>query len=105
MCMSTPPPFNPQPSQFPSVQAATNLQIGGSGAPRGAAQLGRLALRFGGGTSTPAAAAPPTQAATPTGPRDPAAPVNASEAQVPGVGTAPGSLAGLRFGNYTGAFA
>lgn len=44
----------PSPSAIPSVQAATNVQLGGDaadGALRGAAQLGRLKLRIGGAKS------------------------------------------------------
>lgn len=102
----------PQPAAVSSTPAATNLQIGGAGAPRGAAQLGRLALRFGGaasGASTQSTASAQQTAATlgaaPVVASNPAANPAANEAQQPGVGTTPGSLAGFRFGNFNGAFA
>lgn len=51
-----PTPTGPaaQPTAIPSIQSATNLQLGGdqAGSPRGAAQLGRLMLRFGSGASS-----------------------------------------------------
>jgi hypothetical protein len=109
MCIPTRQPASPAMGTQSSVPAATSLTIGGAGAPRGAAQLGRLALRFGGQSSaTPstgaaqeaAALATPTPAAT-----NPAANTPANEAQIPGVGTIAGSLAGLRFGNFNSAFA
>lgn len=107
MCMPSPPSQVAPASPVPSMQAADNLQIGGAGAPRGAAQLGRLALRFGGSPSSsasPATSGAAAQQAT-AAPSVPSAFTPAAEAQQPGVGTTPGSLAGLRFGNFNTAFA
>lgn len=50
MCLPKPPkPVAPAPTAFPSIAAASALELGGQDPlknPRGAAQLGRLLLRF-----------------------------------------------------------
>lgn len=113
MCIPKPNPQVAQPTDIASVQSASGLEIGGSAAPRGAAQLGRLALRMGNtaqATSPSISASSQAQAqaaSTVAPPPAPNASTNtpAAEAQIPGVGTSPGSLAGLRFGNFNTAFA
>lgn len=102
MCVPKPSPIVPQPTPVPSMQAASSLSLANAGSPRGAAGLGRLQLRIGGGSSTPAPSTPAPQVAAST---VPANPTNlATAAPYGGVGTSPGSLAGLRFGNYGAAF-
>jgi hypothetical protein len=81
MCVPSPAkPVSPE-NPLSSVQSATSLELGGQGT-RGAAQLGRLQLRFGGGSS----AAPATPAPVPVTPAvaTPAAP-GASSTQTPNV--------------------
>lgn len=109
MCIPQRPSQAPISDAQSSIPAATSLQIGGMGAPRGAAQLGRLALRFGAASSSAASAtssatAQQTAAALATPAAAPAPGNAATSAQVAGVGTAPGSLAGLRFGNFNQAY-
>lgn len=59
MCIPHADVTPPAPVAVPSLQSASGLDIGG--APRGAAQLGRLKLRLDGGNSAQA----PTPAASP----------------------------------------
>lgn len=73
MCLPKPPkPQAPAATAVPSIASAEALQLGGSSTPnnpRGAAQLGRLLLRFNGtsGQAAPAANAP-SQAPDAAGP-------------------------------------
>jgi hypothetical protein len=108
MCVPKPQSSAAPPSAIPSMQAATNLSLANAGPSRGAAQLGRLALRIGGGSSAQAPADAAPKVATPATPA--ASSVQgfqatpATSADYGGVGSYPGSLAGLRFGNYGAAF-
>lgn len=103
MCIPKPAVPAPQPSLVPSLQAATALDLGGSG-NRGAAGLGRLALRLG----SPSSAAPvqPGVAAAPAVPpvtqaAAPSSPTAASTAvSVPAFNV--GGLLGQRLGSLGG---
>lgn len=110
MCVPKPPAVVAPADPVPSMQAASSLTLANdSGGSRGAAQLGRLALRVGGGGSSaqsaaapaPAPPPPPTQVAPAAAQQSNQQP-SATAAPYSGVGTTPGSLAGQRFGIFNG---